>query len=155
MRRDESRHLPVIGWREWLKLPDLGVHHIKAKIDTGARSSSLHAFDIEVENRGEENVARFKVHPLQRLTTKVVEIEAKVIEFRDIKSSSGHTDLRPVILTTVTLLGESWPIELTLTDRGAMGFRMLLGREAFRGRFLIDPGNSYYGGKPKKKKKTR
>jgi hypothetical protein len=129
------------------------VHHIKAKIDTGARSSSLHAFEINIVEREGEKFACFKIHPVQRRISKVVEAEAKVLEFRQIRSSNGQIDLRPVIQTTLQMMGQQWQIELTLTDRADMGFRMLLGREAYRGRFLIDPGNSYYGGKPKKKKK--
>ncbi len=154
MRRDESIKLPVIGWREWLRLPELHVHHIKAKIDTGARSSSLHASDIVIDDRGGVQFVRFSIHPFQLRTSKVVSAEAQVLEFRPIKSSNGQIDMRPVIMTTLKMMGQKWQIELTLTDRADMGFRMLLGREAFRGRFLIDPGKSFYGGKPKKKKKT-
>lgn len=153
MRRNESKKLPVIGWREWLRLPELHVHHIKAKIDTGARSSSLHAFDIEIIEREGLEFVRFNIHPVQRNDNKVVAAEAPVLEFRHIRSSNGQVDHRPVILTPVKMMGQVWPIELTLTDRADMGFRMLLGRSAFRGRFLIDPGNSFYGGKPKKKPK--
>ena len=154
MRREESVKLTVIGWREWLRLPELHVHHIKAKIDTGARSSSLHASDIAIDDRDGKQFVRFNIHPFQLRTSKVVSAEAQVLEFRPIKSSNGRIDMRPVILTTLKMMGQKWQIELTLTDRADMGFRMLLGREAFRGRFLIDPGNSFYGGKPKRKKKT-
>jgi len=155
MKRDQAKNLPIMGWREWLKLPELGISRIKAKIDTGARSSSLHAYDIKIIDRDSEKFVRFKVHPVQRRVSQVVESEAKVLDFRNIRSSSGHLDERPVILTMVRLLGQNWPIELTLTDRADMGFRMLLGREAYRNRFLVDPGGSYYGGKPVKKKKRK
>ncbi len=155
MKRDQAKNLPIMGWREWLKLPEIGISRIKAKIDTGARSSSLHAYDIKIMDLDGEKFVRFKVHPVQRRISKVVEAEAKVLDFRNIRSSSGHLDERPVILTIVRMLGQSWPIELTLTDRADMGFRMLLGREAYRGRFLVDPGNSYYGGKPVKKNKRK
>jgi len=147
--------LPTIGWREWVALPELNVKRVKAKIDTGARSSSLHAFDLETFEKDGEQYVRFKVHPKQRNDTYEVEVEAKVLEFRNIRSSSGEESLRPVIVTNVQALGETWPIEVTLANRDAMGFRMLLGREAVRGRMLVDSGTSYYGGKPKRKKKKK
>lgn len=138
----------VVGWREWVGLPDLGIDWVKAKVDTGARSSSLHAYDLElVRRRGVEHVS-FSVHPLQRSAAKEVRARAEVIDHRSVTSSSGQASVRPVILTTVALAGASWPIELTLANRDEMGFRMLLGRQAVRGRFMVDPGRSYYGGKP-------
>jgi len=143
----------IIGWREWLTLPELGIRRIKAKIDTGARSSSIHAFDIkQYQKDGQEHV-QFKVHPLQRNTKVTVTCDIPVLEFRQVRSSSGHARQRPVIVTNVKALGESWPIEITLANRDQMGFRMLLGREAIRGRFLVDANRSYYGGEPRKKKK--
>ena len=157
MVRPKELDLPVIGWREWVGLPDLGVATIKAKVDTGARSSSLHAYDLHEFTRKGQTWVRFKVHPEQRSTKKIVEAEAKVLEYRSVRSSSGKAQERPVIVTTVELLGLSWPVELTLANRDEMGFRMLLGREAFRGRFLVDAGSSYFGGKPgrtKRKKKV-
>jgi hypothetical protein len=149
--RETSRSL-IIGWREWLELPDLGIRRIKAKIDTGARSSSLHAFDVRPFERDGKQFVRFRVHPLQRDNRKTVEAEAEVLEYRKVKSSNGQTSRRPVILTTVEGLGEVWQIELTLANRDEMGFRMLLGREAVRGRFLVDAGRSFYGGGPTRKK---
>lgn len=145
----------MIGWREWVELPDLGIRKVKAKIDTGARSSSLHAFDIKTIERDGKQIAQFKVHPIQRATEKTVVCEAEILEFRKVKSSTGHAQERPVILTTVEVLGEEWKIEVTLANRDGMGFRMLLGREAIRGRFLVDAGNSYYSGKPKKQRKKK
>jgi len=144
---------PVIGWREWVELPELAIKHIKVKVDSGARSSSLYAVDVKLFDKNNEQWVRFKVHPMQRSLEKTVEVEAKVLEFRSVRSSSGHAKMRPVIITMVKLLGQQWPVELTLANRDNMGFRMLLGREAFRGRFLVDGGKSYYGGKPKRKKK--
>jgi len=140
--------LPVIGWREWVALPGLGVDRIKAKIDTGARSSSLHAVGVETFRRGRRTYARFRIHPLQRDGRTTVSAEAEVAEFRRVKSSSGHATLRPVVIAEVETLGHRWPIELTLADRDAMGFRMLLGREAVRGRFLVDAGRSYSSKEP-------
>ncbi|MEZ6048326.1 MAG: RimK/LysX family protein [Planctomycetaceae bacterium] len=136
---------PTIGWREWIALPDLGIDRIKVKVDTGARSSSLHAYDLTYFERKGQQYVRFKVHPLQRKTREIVTTEAKIIDIRSVRSSSGKASKRPVILTNITLLGETWPVELTLANRDEMGFRMLLGREAFRGRFLVDAGKSYYG----------
>ena len=142
-----SRSLPIIGWREWVALPDFGINKIKVKVDTGARSSSLHAFDMEYFERDGEKWVRFQVHPVQRKSHKTVEVEAKILEFRSVRSSSGVSSLRPVIITNVQLLGATWPVELTLASRDEMGFRMLLGREAIRRRFLVNPGKSYYGEK--------
>ena len=142
-----------IGWREWVALPDLGVTRIKAKIDTGARSSALHAFDLEHFRRRGHDMVRFAIHTLQRSSKRVIVAEAEMLDNRIVRSSNGVNALRPVILTRVELLGESWPIELTLASRDEMGFRMLLGRQAVRGRFLIDPGRSYLAGRPPRKPK--
>ena len=151
----EQARLPVIGWREWVGLPQLGIKSIKVKVDTGARSSSLHAFDLEEFDRDGEKWVRFNLHPVQRKKEPVVMAEAKVLEYRYVRSSSGKAARRPVILTDVELLGIAWSVELTLANRDEMGFRMLLGREAFRRRFLIDAGKSYYGGKPNRKTKPK
>jgi len=150
----EKAGLTVIGWREWVGLPELGVKKIKAKVDTGARSSSLHVFDLEVFERDGAEWVRFQIHPVQRNDVRAVKAEAKVLEFRSVRSSSGRSAKRPVIITQVELFGITWPIELTLARRDKMGFRMLLGREAFRRRFLVDAGKSYRGGRPKRKKKV-
>lgn len=144
--------LPVIGWREWIGMPELGIVAIKAKIDTGARSSSLHAFDLETFDRRGQTFVRFNIHPIQRNLQTVVEAEAVLQEYRRVRSSSGHQQLRPVILTSVELLGRKWEVELTLAGRDEMGFRMLLGRQAIRGQFLVDPGRSYVGGRPHRKR---
>jgi hypothetical protein len=138
----------VIGWREWVALPDLGIPAIKAKIDTGARSSALHAYDLHFFRRGGRHMVRFKVHRLQRDTKQVVEAVAPLIEKREVKNSGGQTTIRPVILTTLEMMDKKWTIELTLVRRDEMGFRMLLGRQAVRERFLVDAGRSFYNGKP-------
>jgi hypothetical protein len=151
----EGNSKPNIGWREWISLPGLGIKAIKVKIDTGARSSSLHAFDVKLIKRGGRKYVRFSVHPIQRSSATTVITEAEVLEFRKVKSSTGHTMLRPVILTDVELLGMRWAIEVTLANRDEMGFRMLLGREAVRGRFLVDAGRSYYGRRPLRKRPKR
>ncbi len=139
---------PVIGWREWVSLPELGIVAVKAKVDTGARTSALHAYDIHLFRRGGRRMVRFKVHPLQRNTRRTVEAEAPVLDQRTVKSSTGHEHERIVIQTEVVVGGQRRPIELTLASRDAMGFRMLLGRQAIRGHFTVDPGRSYFGGKP-------
>jgi hypothetical protein len=141
----KERELLTIGWREWLSLPQLGIGEIKAKIDTGARSSALHAFDIETFEVDGTSKVRFKVHPKQRNTVITVAAEAEVIDEREVRNSGGKAELRPVILTEVELMGRKWAIELTLTNRELMGFRMLLGRQGVRRRFLIDAGKSYLG----------
>lgn len=146
-----ASRLPIIGWREWLALPDLGVTVIKAKVDTGARSSALHAFHVELVRSGGRHMVRFQVHPRQRSTKPTVSCEAEVIDFRPIRTSSGHVSRRPVIVTHVELLGQTFPIELTLASRDTMGFRMLLGRQAVRDRFLIDPGRSFLAGNQQRK----
>lgn len=142
--------LPCVGWREWVALPELGVPAIKAKVDTGARSSSLHAFHVEEFVRRGVAMLRFQVHPFQRDSKTTIECEAPLLERRKVRSSSGHAVERPVILTQLELCGVRYEVEITLARRDAMGFRMLLGREAVRRRFVIDPGRSYYGGRPAK-----
>lgn len=143
----------TIGWREWISLPTLGVEWIKAKIDTGARSSSLHAFNVETFQREGRDFVRFQVHPFQRDGQTVIPAEAELVEFRRVRSSGGHETIRPVICTTIELLGTRCAIELTLASRDTMGFRMLLGRQALRQRFLIDPEASYIGGRPPRRKR--
>lgn len=139
----QQEQLPLIGWREQVALPDLGITEVKAKIDTGARSSALHAFDVEVFEREGKPMVRFKVHPYQRDAQRTVIAEAELIDQRQVRNSGGQTQVRPVIQTTVELNGDRWQIELTLTNRDVMGFRMLLGRQAVRKRFLVDAGRSF------------
>lgn len=148
-----KHRLEIVGWREWIGLPQLGIKRIKAKIDTGALSCSLHAFDIENFQREEREFVRFKVHPIQRSERRALTLEAPVLELREIRSSNGLVAVRPVILTEFEMLGIRHNIELTLADRNQMGFRMLVGRRALKDRFLVDSGRSYYGGRPKKKTK--
>jgi len=137
----------VCGWREWIRLPRLDVPSIKAKVDTGARTSSLHAWNIEEYSwRGREMV-RFELHPEQRSSKHAVTVEAPLAEKRHVRPSTGSRELRPVILTTIELGRLCWEVEITLTDRDTMGFRMLLGRQALRGRFLVDPGRSFVHGR--------
>lgn len=138
----------VIGWREWVSLPGLGIDAIKAKIDTGAATSSLHAFDLHRFRRGGQRFVRFAVHPYQRSRKAVVPAEAQILEDRRVRSSNGIVELRPVVQMDVRILDRTWTIDVTLTNRDEMGFRMLLGRRAIRKRFLIDPDRSFLAGQP-------
>lgn len=144
--RHGPTELSTIGWREWVALPDLGIEAVKAKVDTGARSSTLHAFGVRHFERDGERWVSFRVHPIQRSTRETVEAAAPLLDQRWVRSSTGREQLRPVIVTSACVLDEKWPIELTLTNRDAMGFRMLLGRQALRGRFVVDPGHSFLTG---------
>lgn len=139
---------PIIGWREWVGLPQLQTDWIKAKIDTGARSSSLHAFGIQSFMRDGMECVRFNIHPWQRSESSSVEVEAEVIDWRSIRSSSGQSEDRPVILTKLRMGADVHAIEVTLANRDEMGFRMLVGREGIRRRFVVDPARSYLAGKP-------
>ena len=137
-----------IGWREWLILPDLGIPAIKAKIDTGARTSALHAFRIESFKKNAEEWVHFWIHPLQKRTDVEIMCEAKVVDKRTVKDSGGHAEERFVIKTLAHLGPHSWPIEITLTSREDMLFRMLLGRTALSdGKFAIAPDASYLLGR--------
>lgn len=143
-----TKTLPVVGWREWAALPGLGIDRIKVKIDTGARSSALHAYDIRlVESQGRQRV-RFRVHPVQRDAHVEIECEAPLLDERWVRSSTGKSTLRPVVLTDLQMGGRRWPIEITLIRRDVMGFRMLLGRQAVRRRYLVHAGRSFLLGAP-------
>lgn len=139
----QKKPLPLIGWREWVALPDLGVARIKAKVDTGARSSAIHAYDVDLFEQGGRQFVRFVLHPRQQNTKVTINAQAEVLEFRSIRSSNGQVTERPVIVSEVELDGRKWPVELTLVNRDDMGFRMLLGRQALKHRFLVDPAASF------------
>ncbi len=147
-----NRKLAVLGWREWVDLPELGLMHIKAKVDTGARTSALHAFEVRQFDIDGRRRVEFKMHPRQRDTDRVVVCEADVIDERIVRDSGGHTEKRWVIETPVTIGDATWPIEVTLTARDDMLFRMLLGRTAIRKRALVDPARSYLVGKKPEEK---
>ncbi len=133
----------VIGWREWLKLPEFCDTSIKVKVDTGARSSCLHAFNVEVIEENGLKMVHFDIHPIQNSIHKTVRVSSRLIEYRTIRSSSGHEELRPVIRAQAKLGDTIWPIEITLTNRDQMGFRMLLGRRALAHRFIVDSAKSF------------
>jgi hypothetical protein len=146
-----SQTKQIIGWREWLALPTLGIPAIKAKIDTGARTSALHAFFVEPFERDNVKMVRFGIHPLQKNTELEFICEAKVIDERNVTDSGGHRELRYVIQANITFLNQTWPIELTLTNRDSMKFRMLLGRTALNEHFLVDTDASFIGGRELRK----
>lgn len=136
-----SETLQEIGWREWLALPELGIDAIKAKVDTGARTSALHAFKVQPSADG--STVRFAMHPEQRETDTVVWCEAAVLDRRVVRDSGGHEEERFVIRTNVVLGAGCYAAEVTLTDRDSMGFRMLLGRTALADRYLVNSARSY------------
>ena len=143
MPRAKPTAKPLLGWREWVVLPSITPVAIKAKIDTGARTSALHAFDLSVTTVDGQPWAEFEVHPVQRSRASAARVVTPIVGYRKVKSSTGHSEERPVINTTVLVAGRELDIELTLTSRDAMGFRMLLGRSAIRRRFWVDAGRSY------------
>jgi len=141
----------LIGRTEWASLPDLGIPAIKAKIDTGARTSALHAFEIEPYVKRKIQYVRFKIHPMQQNDKVEILCHAPVIDSRLIMSSNGHKEHRWVIATTLQLGDESWEIEVTLSNRDPLKYRMLLGRQALSHRVVIDPSLTCKRGKLKAK----
>jgi len=145
-----SHTAAVVGWREWVGLPGIGVSWMKAKIDTGARTSSLHAFALEEFERDGRAWVRFEVHPWQRSADDAVEVAAPVHDRRHVRSSSGHSEERVVVRLDLRLLDRVVPAEVTLTRRDEMGFRMLVGREVLRQGYVVDAASSYRGGRPRR-----
>jgi len=137
---------PLLGWREWVQLPELDISFLESKIDTGARSSSLDADPIEEFRRQKQRWIRFSVFAEADLSMAGQIVEARLVGFRDVRSSTGHLTHRPVIQTLVRIGSKQWPIELTLTNRRPMGFRMLLGRSAIEQRFHVDASRSFLAG---------
>jgi len=147
------KELITLGWREWVGFPQLGIPQIKAKVDTGARTSCLHAFLLESFERNGEPWVRFDIHPIQGHTDEAIRCEAPVLERRLVRDSGGHEELRYVIKTVITINDMAIDAEVTLTDRDTMKFRVLLGRTALRVHFLVDPSRSYVIGKKKRIRK--
>ena len=149
-----STELLTLGWREWVSLPELGLERIKAKVDTGARTSALHAFELRhIAGNGGDRV-EFLMHPYQKDTDTVIRCVADVIDKRTVTDSGGHKEDRYVIGTMLSIGRHAWPIEVTLTARDDMLFRMLLGRTAINNRAQVNPARSYLVGKKKRKKTT-
>ncbi len=144
------RDLPILGWREWVALPELGVDKIRCKVDTGARTSALHAFYVEEFAQDDVAMVRFGLHPEQDNTSKEIHCEAKILDRRDVTDSGGHAETRYVIETKVVLGNSIWTIEINLTNRDTMRYRMLLGRTAIADNYLVDSGGSLMAGKPAK-----
>lgn len=145
---DEYYSSTLTGWREWVSLPGIGVPWIKAKIDTGAQTSALHAGNITVFERDGAEWVRFTVQPWQEGALDEVEVALPIHDRRTVRSSSGHTQDRLVVVMELGLCGRVVPVEVTLTDREEMVFRMLIGREALKQGYVVDSGASYLGGRP-------
>ena len=145
----------LTGWREWVSLPDLGVDWIKAKIDTGARTSSLHAFDIQEFERDDEPWVRFRVKPWQDSQEDAVVVESPIHDRRAVRSSSGHAQERLVVQLMIRLVDREVMAEVTLSNRDEMGFRMLIGREALRRGYVVDPARSFLGGRAPREARRR
>lgn len=152
MDSEVKKESKIIGWREWASLPDLGLTAIKGKIDSGAKTSSLHAFEIELEEKGTKTYVNFKVHPLQHDFSVVINCRALLVDRRYVTDSGGHKEERFVIRTSMVLAGVKKRIELTLTNRETMKYRMLIGRAALK-HYYIDPSQSYLSGKTVKQKR--
>lgn len=148
MKPDSTMANNILGWREWVSLPELGLSHIKAKVDTGARTSALHAFSLSTFQENGVLMVRFLIHPLQKRNDIQQECVAEVIDQRLVSDSGGHKEERLIIRTPVRLGHDEWPIEISLTKRDNMRFRMLLGRTAVRGRYLVNAKASYLVGQP-------
>ena len=132
----------LLGWQEWCALPQLHIPYIKAKIDTGAKTSALHAFNIREFQHHEQKWIQFDIHPLQANHRISKQCRAEVIDEREVISSTGHKEHRYVIKTTLLLGLLSYPSELTLSNRDPMKFRMLLGREALHNKCVVDPAHT-------------
>ncbi len=150
---DDTHSSTIVGWREWVSLPGIGIPWMKAKLDTGARSSALHAFDFVELDGG--NRVRFTVRPWQKSVEDMMVIECPVHDRRTIRSSSGHTEVRYVVLIEVELAGRKVMAETTLSDRDRMGFRMLIGRQALRQGFLVNADKSFLAGRAAKSVRRR
>ncbi|AYF97858.1 ATP-dependent zinc protease family protein [Protaetiibacter intestinalis] len=135
----------LAGWREWVQLPDVGVPWIKAKLDTGAQTSSIHAYEVEAFDRDGEAWVRFRIRPWQKSDADEAEVECPVLDVRRVRSSSGHVEERFVVSLPLVLVGHRVDAEVTLSNRDAMGFRMLIGREALSRGYVVDSARSFLG----------
>jgi hypothetical protein len=147
----QKNTLLTVGWREWLALPELGIPAIRVKVDTGARTSALHTFNLETFVENGQRKVRFGVHPLRRHPKIEIFCVADLLDERVVTNSGGASERRVVIQTPIRLGDREWPIEITLANRESMKFRMLLGRTAMAGQMLVDPNGSYLLGHRLKK----
>jgi hypothetical protein len=145
----------LAGWREWIQIPDVGVHWIKAKLDTGAQTSSIHAYDITEFQRDGADWVRFRVRPWQKSVDDQVEIELPVHDRRVIRSSNGLSEQRIVVKMHLVMVGHKVTALVTLTNRDQMGFRMLIGREALKRGFDVTSSRSYLGERAPKHTRRR
>ncbi len=142
MENTENNRLRV-GWKEWASLPDLGIEALEVKVDTGAKTSAIHSFDVQPFEKDGVSYVRFGLHPDRHSFEQEIYCEAPVSDQRVVSDSGGHKEERYVITTPITLGDQTWPIEITLTSRENMAFRMLLGREAMRNRIVVYPESRY------------
>jgi hypothetical protein len=145
----EQKSRIIIGWREWVSLPDIHLPVVKAKVDTGAKTSSLHAFNIEPFYDRSRLRVSFQVHPLHGRKDIVVNCTADVVDFRSVSDSGGHREKRYVIMTHLQIGDLNFPIEVTLANRESMTHKMLIGRAAMK-LLMIDPVRAFLLGKPEK-----
>lgn len=136
----------VVGSEEWVSLGELNIPYVKARVDSGAKTSSLHAVSIQTFQKDNETWVNFDVFPIQNDGKRKISCKALVIDKRVVKSSSGNREHRYVVRTSISLNDKVWDVELTLTNRDSMGYRMLLGREAMMGRIVVDPAESFLTG---------
>jgi len=153
--RKRRQPLARVGWREWVAFPELGVEALQAKVDTGARTSALHALELEPFDRAGKTWVRFGVAARGHSESAPVATEAPLLEWREVRSSNGFVQRRPVIETELVLGDGAWPVELTLTDRSMMGFQLLLGRQAIRNKVLVDAGRSFLLGREPPDRRAR
>lgn len=146
--RAETNGLHWVGWREWVMMPDLGIPRLRAKVDTGARTSCLHTFHLEAYEHDGERRVQFWVHPSRRNLNRVIHCDTPLLDERVVTDSGGHREMRYAILTPMRMGPWCWPVEMTLTNRDTMRFRMLIGRTAMKERLCVDPSASFLAGKP-------